>query len=258
MHRKLALTALLLGLAASVRAEADMSNPASSDPYWTLGRKALAARLQAMNRPARARNVILFIGDGMGISTITAARIFDAQQRAKASGATALGEENSLSFEKLPFSALVKTYNTDAQVPDSAGTASAMNIGIKTRIGYINFRQDQTAQACKTPEAWPRTIAEFAKGKGMAVGVVTNTRLTHATPAAVYAHVPNRNWEGADATFPAAARTAGCPDIASQLVNFGTSNGIDLALGGGRSKFQSVALGGSRDDGRDLVAEWRA
>ena len=68
----------------------------------------------------KAKNVILFIGDGMGISTITAARIYEGQKRGQT------GEENSLSFERFPNVALVKTYNTNAQVPDSAGTATAM------------------------------------------------------------------------------------------------------------------------------------
>jgi alkaline phosphatase len=69
----------------------------------------------------KAKNVILFIGDGMGISTITAARIYDGQSRGET------GEENSLSFEAFPNVALVKTYNSNQQVPDSAGTATAMN-----------------------------------------------------------------------------------------------------------------------------------
>ena len=61
-----------------------------------------------------AKNVIFFLGDGMGISTVTAARIYAGQ----AAGAT--GEEHSLAFEAFPHLALIKTYNTDAQVPDSA------------------------------------------------------------------------------------------------------------------------------------------
>ncbi|NIO39813.1 MAG: alkaline phosphatase, partial [Burkholderiales bacterium] len=75
--------------------------------------------------------IILFIGDGMGISTITAARIFDGQTRGVD------GESNSLAFEKFPHVALVKTYNTNQQVPDSAGTATAMLTGHKTRAGLI-------------------------------------------------------------------------------------------------------------------------
>jgi hypothetical protein len=65
----------------------------------------------------------------MGISTTTAARIFDGQSRDES------GEENVLSWEKFPYTALSKTYNTDAQVPDSAGTATAFASGVKTDAG---------------------------------------------------------------------------------------------------------------------------
>ena len=74
-----------------------------------------------------ARNVILFIGDGMGLSTITAARIFADQALGKS------GEEQQLIFETFPNVALVETYNTNQQVPDSAGSATAMMTGQETR-----------------------------------------------------------------------------------------------------------------------------
>ena len=241
------------GLAAPV-----LDTPVKDD-FWMAGRAALAQRLAVVNRPKHARNVILMIGDGMGIATITAARIYDGQNPGDGKPRRD-GEDNSLSFETLPNLALVKTYNTNAQVPDSAGTASAMNTGVKTRIGAINFGQGQHAEACATPEKLPRTLAEIAKSRGMAVGVVTTTRITHATPAAVYAHVPNRNWEGADKSYAEADRTSGCPDIAAQLVNFGSAAhpGIDVALGGGRARFHTRAKTGLRDDGVDLIDKWQA
>ncbi len=247
----------LLAAAPALAAPPVLDTPVKDD-YWQAARTALGARLRAVNRPKRAKNVILMIGDGMGIATITAARIYDGQHPAE--GPPRPGEENSLAFEALPNVALVKTYNSNAQVPDSAGTASAINTGVKTRIGTINFGQAQDAAACKTPEALPTTLAEIAKRRGMGVGVVTTTRITHATPAAVFAHVPNRNWEGADRAFPAADRASGCRDIARQLVEFApaSTGGLDVALGGGRARFLPVARGGSRDDGQDLVAAWQA
>ena len=228
--------------------------PAQPDNYWDSGREALAARMAVVNRPKRAKNVVLMIGDGMGISTITAARIFDAQYPGDGSPLRS-GEENSLAFEHLPHLALVKTYNINAQVPDSAGTASAMNIGVKTDIGVINYFAGQPADACRTPEKLPRTLAEIAKADGMAVGVVTTTRITHATPAAVYGHAFSRNWEGADRAYPAEARVSGCADLARQLVDF--NGGLDVVLGGGLARFRSVAGGGARDDGVDLIARWQ-
>jgi len=251
-----ALATAALLLAAPVMAAPVLQGP-GSDPYWQQGRAALAERMQVVNRPKRAKNVILMIGDGMGITTITAARIFDAQYPVDGSPRRN-GEENSLAFERLPHVALVKTYNVNAQVPDSAGTASAMNTGVKTDIGVINFLAGQGPEACKTPDKLPRTIAEIAKTDGMAVGVVTTTRITHATPAAVFAHAYSRNWEGADRAFPAAARASGCPDLASQLVDFRPGGGLDVVLGGGLARFRPTAAGGSRDDGKDLVAQWQA
>ena len=64
--------------------------------------------------------MILFVGDGMGVSTVTAARILEGQLNGN------YGEENELFFETFPNVALSKTYNTDSQVPDSAGTMAAM------------------------------------------------------------------------------------------------------------------------------------
>jgi alkaline phosphatase len=224
------------------------------DDWWQGGRAALDARLKVVNRPKRAKNVILMVGDGMGVTTITAARIFDGQHPIDGRK-PGPGEENSLAWDGMANTALVKTYNTNAQVPDSAGTASAFNTGVKTRIGVINFGQNQGAEACKTPEKLPRTFAEIARAQGLAIGIVTTTRITHATPAAVYGHVPSRDWEGADRAYPAADRASGCADLAAQLVGF--KGGIDVALGGGSARFFAVGKGGQRDDGRNLVVEWQ-
>ena len=94
-------------------------DPREEDPWFASGRAAIrnAAPIVA-DRPA-ARNVILFVGDGMGIATVTAARILEGQRM----GGT--GEEHSLSFDAFPHVALSKTYNVDAQVSDSASTMTA-------------------------------------------------------------------------------------------------------------------------------------
>jgi alkaline phosphatase len=244
--------ALATVLAAPVLAAPVLDTPVK-DQWWADGRAALDARLRVVNRPKRAKNVILMVGDGMGITTITAARIFDGQHPIDGR-APASGEENSLAWDRMGHTALVKTYNSNAQVPDSAGTASAFNTGVKTRIGVINLGADQGAEACRTPDKLPRTLAETARAAGMGLGIVTTTRITHATPAAVYGHVPNRNWEGADRAYPAADRASGCADLASQLVGF--KGGFDVALGGGGARFLPAGKGGTRDDGRNLVDEW--
>ena len=141
--------------------------------------------------PQTAKNVILFIGDGMGVSTITAARIYDGQTKGMD------GEENVLSFERFPNLALIKTYNTNQQVPDSAGTATAMLTGTKTRAGVINIGPNARRSSCESARANPlTTIVDEAKRRGLSAGVVTTTRLTHATPATMYARSAERDWEG--------------------------------------------------------------
>ncbi|PCI53802.1 MAG: alkaline phosphatase [Alphaproteobacteria bacterium] len=195
---------------------------------------AIESRLEEQTKTNIAKNVILFIGDGMGVSTVTAARILDGQSKG------GYGEENILPFETFPNLALVKTYNTNQQVPDSAGTASSMNTGVKTRAGVLGISSEAHRKNCK--EALRHTVptlGELAKRQGKSLGIVTTARLTHATPAAVYAHTPERNWESED-ELPADARAEGCRSIARQLVDFG--NGIDVAFGGGRGKFSSALL----------------
>lgn len=197
----------------------------------------------------QAKNVILFVGDGMGVSTVTAARIYAGQERGEP------GEENLLSFEHLPQVALVKTYNTNQQVPDSAGTASAMNTGVKTRAGIIGIGPAAHVGDCAEGQAHVLpNIAERLSGIGKAIGIVSTARITHATPAAVYGHSPDRDWE-ADSDIPERERAAGCQDFATQLTDFP----FTVALGGGRSKFYGADGGGKRlDPAADLPGVWAA
>lgn len=215
------------------------------------GAAAIKARAERPLNTKRAKNVILFVGDGMGISTLTAARILEGQLRGEP------GEENYLSFEKFPYTALVKTYNVDAQVPDSAGTASALNTGVKTRVGVINTAPAQPQRSCENLAANSLTpIAGYAEQIGMSTGVVSTARLTHATPAAVYAVSPIREWES-DADIPEGK--VGCTDIAQQILGSLGGDGLEVALGGGRASFQPEGVGnGHRKDGRNLVDEWVA
>ncbi len=203
---------------------------------------------------AKAKNVILFIGDGMGISTITAARIFDGQSKGMS------GEDNMLSFEEFPNLSLVKTYNLDAQVADSAGTASAMNTGLKTQIGKINVRPDGLFAGCADSAAVPTPrFADLAERAGMSTGIVTTARITHATPAAVYGHALSRGWES-DRDMTPNGVERGCIDLAQQLINYNEGDGLELAMGGGRRAFLPKKLieSGRREDGKDLTAQWQA
>jgi alkaline phosphatase len=225
--------------------------------WWYRSGAASAAGHGAMT--GRARNVILFLGDGMSLTTVAAARILEGQRKGGP------GEENALSWEGFPATALSKTYNTDSQTPDSAGTMTAIMTGVKSHMGAIGVsagtRDDCADSLNKGLLSW----LQLADSAGMATGIVTTTRLTHATPAATYAHSPERNWES-DADLTPKARDAGCTDIAQQLLTdarFG--RGPLVALGGGRGQFQPATERdpeyddkvGLRLDGRDLVAEWK-
>lgn len=180
----------------------------------------------------RAKNVILFIGDGMGISTITAARIFDGQSQGKT------GEEHELAFESFESVALIKTYNTNAQVPDSAGTATAMLSGYKTNIAAVNvppaLLEARSADVCN-PDALPPTLTERAHEANKSVGIISTTRITHATPAAMYGHTPLRDLESdEDMKGP----FVNCKSLAQQMVE----SQAELILGGGLKEFSETQI----------------
>jgi alkaline phosphatase len=131
------------------------------------GANAIQAKIAARGQP-RAKNVILFIGDGMGISTITAARIYAGQSKGLD------GESYQLAMEKLPWSAFSKTYTHDSQVADSAPTAVAMTTGVKSYNG--SHRRDaggqpQGLRSAKT--SGTTTLWELAEAAGMATGVIS-------------------------------------------------------------------------------------
>ncbi|HIF75447.1 MAG TPA: alkaline phosphatase [Porticoccaceae bacterium] len=237
----------------------------TSQPWYADGQAAIQrnkALRNAIPADAVAKNVILFVGDGMGISTVTAARIFEGQLRGES------GEENELSFESFPNVALSKTYNTNAQVADSAGTMTAMATGVKTDRGMISVNQDVIRGDCDSQTGnQVLTFLERAEMRGLSTGVVSTARITHATPAANYAHIMDRNFED-DRDAENLSNPGNCADIARQLIEFQTkipgSDGLEVALGGGRQSFILREEGadpetgnmGQRLDGRDLTQEW--
>jgi alkaline phosphatase len=232
-----------------------------NDSPWTdegLAEIKTAQKLKLLPNRERAKNVILFVGDGMGISTITAARILAGQQKGQP------GEENRLSFEKFPYLSLVKTYSVNQQTSDSAPTMTAMVTGVKTKDGILSVDED-VVRGDHTTVAGNEltTILELAEDQGLSTGIVSTARITHATPAATYAHAPERDWES-DAELAPAAKAADFPDIARQLIEFDHGDGLEVALGGGREYFlpnsvqdpEDVSAKGRRKDGRDLTTEW--
>jgi alkaline phosphatase len=244
---------LLLGASEGVAA-----GPTTAAEWYAAGQQAVKKSQSLKAKTNRAKNVILFVGDGMGVSTVTAARILDGQLRGES------GEENSLSFEHFPYVAFSKTYSVNQQTSDSAPTMTALVTGVKTKDRFLSVNQNGVrGNHASVAGNKLRTILELAEDNGLATGVVTTARLTHATPGACYAHAVDRDWEF-DGVLPQAAREAGFPDIARQLIEFKHGNGLEVALGGGRSNFlpksavdpEDTDATGNRGDGRNLTEEW--
>ena len=242
----------------------------ADNAWFKDGGQVVRKRESMMGSVSEAKNIILFVGDGMGISTVTAARIYAGQQLGLS------GEEHQLSFEKMPFTGLSKTYNVNAQTPDSAGTMTAMMSGVKTNAGIIGLMETADRGTCHEAEDEIPSALLLAELAGMNTGIVTTARLTHATPAATYAYSSERNWEDIS-DMPEAAIAKGCEDIASQFLSFrqrtqrdyGVAvDGIDVAFGGGRRHFLPAEgsantqdarskVEGDRTDGRNLMREWQ-
>jgi alkaline phosphatase len=258
-HHKVWLFSIAaIGLAGTATAQTAGNIKQSNDPWYTQGQAALAAAKAKKPITGPAKNIILFIGDAMGPTTVTAARILEGQLRGKS------GEENLLVFEKFPHLALSKTYNTNQQVSDSAGTATAILSGVKTKAGVIGVDSTVVRNDCKSSIGHHVTTAlELAEIAGKSTGVVTTARITHATPAAAYAHAANRSWED-DKDMKKAEDASACKDIARQLIEFPFGDGIEVAMGGGRHSFlpktiedpEAKEKKGERQDGRDLTKEW--
>jgi alkaline phosphatase len=233
--------------------------PQATDPYFKSAEAQLAERMALAPNTGKAKNIILMIGDGMGIPMITASRIYDGQKSGKD------GVTNKLAFESFPYLALSRTFSADAQVTDSAPSATAMTTGVKTRNDILGLNADAVLKDCAgSKDKEVTTIFEMAETAGKSTGAVTTTRITHATPAAAYAHSANRDWENNKQLGDKAAE--GCKDIADQLINWPAGDGMEVAMGGGRSNFLPAEIAdpedegkmGERTDKRDLTKEWTA
>ncbi|XP_029665202.1 alkaline phosphatase-like isoform X2 [Formica exsecta] len=155
------------------------------------------------------------------------------------------------------------TYNTDAQVGESSACATALLCGVKANYETVGLDSSAHFEDCYSSfEARVPSLINWAQEQGKSTGLVTTTRVTHATPAALYAHAASRYWED-DGKVPPAVRTS-CKDIARQLLEDDPGRNITVVLGGGRRHFvPKVTLDpeepdkeGRRLDGRNLIEEW--
>lgn len=239
----------------------------ATQQYWTdMAKKIVDEHVKRTENTKKAKNIIFFLGDGMGIQTVTASRML-------------LGDENKkLSFEEFPWTGSVKTYCVDYQVADSACTASAYLTGVKTNYGMTGINGRIKRYECdgqNDETAYSDSIAKWAQRANKATGLVTTTRVTHASPSGLYAHTANRDWEtdycvkykDCDDGDDVEDNLTGCDytkiqDISQQLVRGEVGRNLNVILGGGRRGFfdnsveDELGVKGQRRDGLDLISEW--
>jgi alkaline phosphatase len=181
--------------------------------------------------PARkAKNVILFIGDGMTIAHRTAARILS-------KGLVEGRYGGELAIDDMPNMALVSTSGSDSIVTDSANSMSAYSTGHKSCVNAMGVYCSLNKNTLDHPKV--ETIGELVKRtRGMAVGVVTNTEIEDATPAGIVAHTRQR---------------ADYHDIVKMF--FAVQP--EVIMGGGSPYFRPAsAPGGKRTDDEDYIKKF--
>ncbi|MDF0584456.1 alkaline phosphatase [Bradyrhizobium yuanmingense] len=181
--------------------------------------------------PRKAKNVILFIGDGMSPAHRVAARILS-------KGISEGKSRGKLAIDDMPHMALVATAGSDSIITDSANSASAYATGHKSAVNALGVYADRSASPLDDPKV--ETITSLAKRRlGMAIGVVTNTEIEDATPAAMVAHTRRR---------------AAYDDIVEQFF----AAKPDVMMGGGSANFlPKSAAGSKRKDETDYIAKFR-
>lgn len=193
----------------------------------------------------KAKNVIFFLGDGMGTQEITAARYYQ-------------GVRNKLNVDRLPFTGFQTTWSVKPAAqgpylpdydPDSASTATMWATGRKT----IDERISQGPSSAEdVPGQNYRTVLEQAQRQGKKTGNVSTAEITDATPAALNSHISLRGCQGPTDTAtlcPTETKAAGGPgSIAEQTVD----HKVDVVLGGGRNRFLQPITAGP-DAGRNVI-----
>ncbi|MCB0456699.1 MAG: alkaline phosphatase [Flavobacteriaceae bacterium] len=132
---------------------------------------------QTQKRVKKPKNIILLIGDGTGLSQVSAAQYF---------------KEGAVNYERFPVVGLIKTSSSSDLITDSAAGATAFANGVKTYNGAIGLDKDSLKV---------KNIVAFTSQKGMNTGIIATSSITHATPACFYAHSKSRNFHEEIASF---------------------------------------------------------
>lgn len=172
----------------------------------------------------RAKNVVLFLGDGTGIPTLHAASIYG------------YGEPQRLFVQRMPHLALSETSTASQWVTDSAAGMTAIMTGEKTHNGVVS----QSAEAVRgEQDGVPlKTLLEYAEERGLSTGIVSNSALSDATPAACYAHSNDRDNHGL---------------IFAQILKPRFGDGVDVIIGPGRQQIMEATAALGIDLAADLA-----
>ncbi len=208
----------------------------------TLSGCGLASQDNSIDLPTKPKYVLFYIGDGMGVAQRTLAEYYQDSIN---------GE--SLEMNHLPEIGMYSTKSNNSYIPDSAATASAMSTGVNTNNGQIATyplnnnqlnannveEENSTLQDIDTEADEMINLGDGLHEAGIPIGVVTTTRITHATPAAFTSHSNDRNNEAL---------------IAEEQLAFSP----ELLVGGGTSYLVSEDTEGSkRNDDRNLINEYK-
>src|SRR5262245_18388161 len=204
-----------------------------------------AGKADEVKSGGTARNVIYFLGDGMGTQEITAARYYQ------------YGAAGKMNIDRLGFTGFKKTWSLKPAAappyvpdydPDSASTGTMWATGQKT----IDERISQgPSSAENVPGQNLKTVLEIAQQQGKRVGNVSTAEITDATPAVLASHMSLRGCQSPANTGACATETTaagGLGSIAEQEVD----HGVDVLLGGGRGRFEQTITGGP-DTGKTVV-----
>ncbi|CAH8520489.1 unnamed protein product [Schistosoma turkestanicum] len=202
----------------------------------------------------RPKNIILFIGDGMSLNTVTGARYLKSEQM------NLLGGDVQLVWENWPVVSLVRTFNSDRLTTDSGSSATAFLSGVKGPQDTVGITG--TVKCCECTQLTELERAKssilHASKAGLSTGIVTTTRVTHATPAAAYANILHRDWESKG---PSSKQGFHCTDAAAQLLT--NASDVNVIMGGGATEFYGPSANntsdnnGKRSDSRNLLHEWQ-
>ena len=200
-----------------------------------------AATLERAIEGGRAKNVILFLGDGMGDSEITIARNYQ------------VGARGRLGMDSLPLTGAYTTYALQERNPalidyvtDSAASGTGWATGSKTSNGRISSVAGTGAAVTRFD-----TILELAQGAGFRTGNVSTAEITDATPAVLNAHINERGCQGPAnmaACAPSKKENGGPGSIAEQTVD----HHVNVILGGGKARFDQLITGGP-DVGKTVI-----